>query len=92
MDGNEFTLRVDASSLATGVKKEPGRSIVEDACWLRPESDTQHINLAELDSVIKGVNLAIQWEAETVHLKTDSLFVYKWLTDTLTGKPRLRVK
>ena len=36
-------------------------SIVEDACWLRPINDPRHINLAKLDAVIKGVNLALQW-------------------------------
>lgn len=45
-----------------------------------------------MDSVIRGVNFAIQWEAETVHLKMDSLCVYKWLPDTLIGKGLVRTK
>ena len=38
------------------------------------------------------MNLAIHWEARSLHLKTDSLCVYKWLTNTLTGKARVSTK
>ena len=71
---------VDASSLATGVVLERNGDILEDACWLCPTNDAQHINLAELDAMVKGLNLALQWQARTVHIYTDS---YYWLTDTL---------
>jgi len=90
--GRELNAWVDASSLATGVVLERDGAIVEDACWLRPTNDAQHINLAELDATLKGLNLALQWHAEVVHLHTDSLCVYHWLTDTLTGKARVRAK
>ena len=50
---------VDASSNTTGVSLVYDGAVVEDACWLRPEKDSQHINLAELDSINKGINLAI---------------------------------
>ena len=36
-----------------------------------------NINLAQLDATVKGLNLALQ----TVHLHTDSVCVYHWLTD-----------
>lgn len=49
---------VDASSLATGVALEVDRDIDEDACWLHPNGDTQHINLAELNAVLRDVNLS----------------------------------
>ena len=65
---------------------------VEDASWLRKERDTQHINLAELDAVLKGVNMALMWEATILHLHTDSACVHKWITDTLTGKARVRTR
>ena len=48
-------------------------TVVEDACWLHPEKDSQHINLAELDAIIKGINLAIFWKMTTLHLFTDML-------------------
>ena len=92
VDGSDFDVWVDASSLATGVSLERDGTVVEDACWMRPEKDPQHINLAELDAIIKGVNLAILWEATTLHLFTDSACVHKWVTDTLTGRARVRTK
>ena len=49
-------------------------------------------NLAELDAIIKGINLAILWKTTTLHLFTDSAFVHKWILDTLTGKARVRTK
>ena len=51
----------DASNLATGVCLEMDGSIVKDACWLRKQQDVMHINLAELDAGLKGVNLAVEW-------------------------------
>ena len=50
----------DASSLALGVALEVQGSIVEDAAWLRKSTDCAHINVAELDAVLKGVNLALK--------------------------------
>ena len=47
--GEEINSWVDASSLVMGVVLENHGAIVEDACWLRPINDAQHINLAELD-------------------------------------------
>ena len=67
-------------------------AVVEDACWLRPEKDSQHINLVELDAIIKGINLAILWKTTTVYLFNDSACVHKWIYDTLTGNARVRTK
>ena len=92
VDGQVFSVWVDASSLATGVSLVYDGAVVEDACWLRPAKDSQHINLAELDVIIKGINLAILWKTTTLHLFTDSVCVRKWISDTLTGKARVRTK
>ena len=46
MDGKEITVWVDASFVATGVALETNGTVIEDACWLRPTNDAQHINLA----------------------------------------------
>ena len=89
--GNEATVWVDSSSIALGVVLEVGGHVVEDASWLRPE-DASHINLAELDAVIKGVNVALVWKLKTLHVRTDSLTVYHWISDALSGKARLRTK
>ena len=86
------TLWTDASSLALGVALEVGGEIVEDASWLRHRDDVSHINLAELDAVLKGVNLAIQWGVSVVRLMVDSRTVYHWVSDLLSGRARLRSK
>ena len=49
----------DASSVAMGVVVEVGNVIVEDACWLRKATDCLHINVAELEAVGRGINLAL---------------------------------
>ena len=87
IDGQALSVWVDASSFTTGVSLVYYGAVVEDVCWLCPEKDSQHINLAELDAIIKGINLAILW-----HLFTDSACVHKWISDTLIGKARVRTK
>ena len=83
---------VDASSLALGVLLENDVAVLEDACWLWPANDAWHINLAELDAVVKGVNLALQCQAKRLHLHTDSLCLYYWVSDMLTGKAKIHTK
>ena len=92
VDGQALSVWVDASSLTTGVSLVYDRAVVQDACWLRPAKDSQHINLAEIDAIIKGINLAILWKTTTLHLFTDSASVHKWISDTLTSKARVRPK
>lgn len=58
VNSEEAVVWVDASSLAMGAALEVDGNIVEDACWLR-QNDCTHINLAELDAVLRGVNLAV---------------------------------
>ena len=91
-EGQELNVSVDASSLAIGVALERHEAVLEDACWLRPENDAQHINLAELDAVLKGINLALQSQCRVLRIKIDSACVYHWLLDTLTGRARVRTK
>ena len=76
-DGQEVTVWVDASSLATGVAIEHDGAIIEDASWLRPVHADKHINLAELDAVLRGINLALHWKASVIHLRTDSVCVHR---------------
>ena len=91
VDGEKATVWVDASSLALGVVLEVGGHVVEDGTWLRHD-DASHINMAELDAAVKGINLAIMWNMKKLHLHTDSLTVYHWISDTLTGKARVKTK
>ena len=80
----------DASSIAYGVSLEINGEIVEDAAWLRKNGDVAHINVAELDGVIRGVNLALKWDLKSIIVKTDSSTVRNWLSSTLTGRNRVR--
>ncbi len=80
----------DASSLAVACVLEINGHIVEDAAWLRPKHDGTHINLAELDSVLRGINLAVKWHLVSVTVMTDSATVYGWLKSITTDSHRIR--
>lgn len=43
----------------------------EDGCWLC--KDAQHTNLAELDAILKGVNMALIWESTVLYIFTVSV-------------------
>ena len=90
--GEEATVWVDASSLALGIVIEVDGNVVEDASWLRSEDSSSHINMAELDAVIKGVNAALAWKLKKLHVRTDSLAVYHWISNALSGKVRLKTE
>lgn len=87
---DEGTVWCDASSLAVGVCIEIDCDIVEDASWLRKEGDSAHINLAELEALLKGVSLALRWNLKRLNLVTDSATVYAWVTSILTGDRRIK--
>ncbi|KFD45049.1 hypothetical protein M513_14070, partial [Trichuris suis] len=91
VSGDKARVWVDASGLALGVALEGGGSIIEDASWLRPD-DAQHINMAQLDAVIRGLNLALSRRMNSVELMTDSSTVSRWVSGGLSGKARLRTK
>lgn len=89
--GQEATVYADASCLASGAVISVEGEVIEDASWLRKDSDA-HINMAELDALIKGVNMALLWGPKVLHLKTDSQTVLTWVSDSLSGKARLKTK
>lgn len=89
--GDAAKVWVDASSLALGVVIEVNGQVIEDGSWLRKD-DSGHINMAELDSVVKGLNLVLAWKIKSIELLTDSSTVHRWLSDGLTGKSRLKTK
>ena len=91
VEGTRATLWVDASSLALGAALEVNGHVVEDACWLRKD-EAAHINMAELDALIKGLNLALAWQLKDIDIKTDSAAVHQWVADGLTGRNRLKTK
>ncbi|XP_065675760.1 uncharacterized protein LOC136091968 [Hydra vulgaris] len=88
---SEATVWCDASSLAVGIVLEVAGEIVEDCSWLRKQDDTAHINLAELEAVIKGINLATKWGFECINIKCDSATVVGWLRSLIIGDKPVRV-
>lgn len=46
---------------------------------------------AELDAVVKGVNLALRWGLKSVEIMTDSMTVLRWLRTVLDDENRVRV-
>ena len=89
--GQTWKVWCDASSIAYGVALEVDSAVVEDQCWLRQKNDKRHINLSELEVVIKGLNLAVKWNASNVKLLTDSKTVYGWLRSLLGDLKRIKV-
>lgn len=49
----------DASIIFTRVIQEIGGVVLEDAAKLRKKNDCNHINVVDLDSILKGVNLTL---------------------------------
>uniref|UniRef100_A0A5S6QBQ6 RNase H domain-containing protein n=1 Tax=Trichuris muris TaxID=70415 RepID=A0A5S6QBQ6_TRIMR len=91
VSGNKAKVWVDASTLAIGIVVEVNGAIIEDASQLRPD-DCHHINLAELDAVIRGLNVAHSWQLQDIELMTDSATVYRWLDEGLSGRSSLKAK
>ena len=60
--GDEGKVWVDASSLALGALVQIEGVTVEDATRLRKERSEVHINMAELDAVLPGVNMVFAWK------------------------------
>ena len=90
VSGRNGTVWVDSSSLAMGVVLEIEGNVVEDGSWLRPQNDSGHINMAELDALIKGLNLAISWNLQQIKVFTDSQTVYHWVSETLSGRTKIK--
>ena len=82
----------DASDLALGVLLEIDGFEVEDGAWLRKQNDYNHINVAELEGVLKGVNLAVKWGLSEIEVMTDSVTVQRWIELTLSEERRIKTK
>lgn len=82
----------DASKIATGVVLEINGKIAEDAAWLRKKDDFSHINVAELEAVLKGINMAIKWGLESVEVRTDSATAGAWVKTVISAEKRVRTK
>jgi len=80
----------DASDQAIGALLQVNNEIIEDACSLRKKDDYHHINLAELNAVVKGVKLAVEWGFKNMLIKTDSKIVFHWLTNYLHSVSKVK--
>lgn len=74
----KIVLWTKVSQIAMGVALEVDGDIIEDAAWLRKKEDCSHLNMSELDAVIKGINLATRWNPSCIELMVDSATVKKW--------------
>ena len=81
----------DAGQIAYDVALKRKNQIIEDRAWLRKANDGTYINLAELNAVIKGVNLVMKWGARDITIFTDSATIYSWLSSFLKKDKRIRV-
>ena len=88
----EVILWTDASCITMRAVLEVAGDIVEDVCWLRPLKDSAHINLAELDAVIRGINLAVSWGFHNFTLMTDSATVSGWLKSVFDRTHNVKTK
>ena len=91
VSSDKAVLWVDASSISIGAVIEVEGRVIEDCSWLRNE-DSTHINLSELEAVVKGINLAISWGMRNIQVMTDSASVYHWVSDVLSSKARVKTK
>lgn len=80
----------DASDMCMGVVLEVNGVAVEDAAWMRKSNDHHHINVAELDAVLKGVNLGVKWGLKKMVIMTDSVTVSRWIELTLSEERRIK--
>ena len=81
----------DASDLALGVVLDIEGVEVEDASWMR-KKDYSHINVAELEAVLKGVNLCVKWDLTDIVVMVDSATVFGWVNLMLSGEKRVKTK
>ena len=65
--------------------------VIEDGCWLRGINDVSHINLAELEAVIKGVNMAVSWNFKNIEIRSDLATVCMWLNSISFKNKRVKV-
>ena len=65
---------------------------MEDGAWLRKKTDYSHINIAELEAVLKGINLALKWNLKDIEIKSDSVTVVSWIRNVIEKEQRNKSK
>ena len=69
----------NASLLAIGVVLYVDGVCFEDQSWLRPVDYGSYINVAGLESVLKGISLAVSWTVKCFRVMIDSSSVFNWV-------------
>ncbi|XP_065186001.1 uncharacterized protein LOC135816829 [Sycon ciliatum] len=87
----QLTVWCDASDVAYGIVAEVGGEVMEDKSWLRDADEKKHINIAELEAVIRELSTAVEWNASNIRLVTDSKTVYGWVKSCLNNERRVKV-
>ena len=59
---------------------------------MRKAADSSHINVAELDAVLRGVNLALKWSLKTLEVITDSVTVHGWINSVIKLDCRVKTR
>lgn len=86
------TVWCDASDIGMGVLVEIDGVAVEDMSWMRKKDDYTHINVAELEAVLKGINLGVKWGLTTITIRTDSATVFGWIQMTLSEEKKVKTR
>lgn len=69
----------DISSITKTVCIEIEGRVAEDAAGLSEKNDFNHINVAKLDVVIKGVNMALKLGLKDREVHRDSVTDLRWI-------------
>ena len=59
---------------------------------VRPIDDGSHINVAELESVLKGISLAVSWKMSDIWVMTDSASVFNWVKSIVDKDRKAKVR
>jgi len=89
--GGRCQIWCDASQIASGCVVQIDGVTVEDGSWLRPINDEKHINVAELEAVMKGINMAMKWKPKEIIICTDSRVVFGWLKILLNRDKKIAI-
>ena len=90
-ENGEVEVYTDASDLAKGISLWVNGKEIEDAAWIRKKDDVTHINVAELEALIKGVEMAIEWGFKKFTCLCDSMAVVTWVRNCLSESRKPKV-
>ena len=59
---------------------------------MRKKTDFSYINVAELEALLKGMNLVVKLGLKKIDLVTDWATVQEWISNVLSGYERVKTK